>query len=255
MASVCSLIAAAAALLLVLLTLCAVADVDAPAADAIKLAPSTSTSTASPLVPPRRHHRRRRPVLGPRPVTGVRRNPAASKSDSKPALLSPSHPTDLLSRCRVLWRDATLDHFSGWRPRKSADVDFDDDATIDTKQKRHHRHSGIPETFRQRYFVCDDQWAGPGSPIFFYFGNEADVELYLNATGLMWQSAPAFGAALVFAEHRLVFVERLGEEEMERSRKKKKSGKRKRLTLSTYFSPQKHTKGATANPRSRRCAG
>ena len=71
--------------------------------------------------------------------------------------------------------------------------------------KHHHhrrRHRATPETFKQRYFVCDDQWAGPGSPIFFYFGNEADVTLYLNATGLMWQSAPEFGAALVFAEHR-----------------------------------------------------
>ena len=25
---------------------------------------------------------------------------------------------------------------------------------------------------------------------------------YLNATGIMWESAPAFGALLVFAEHR-----------------------------------------------------
>ncbi|KXZ53845.1 hypothetical protein GPECTOR_6g763 [Gonium pectorale] len=41
-----------------------------------------------------------------------------------------------------------------------------------------------------------------GSPIFFYLGNEADVTLYLNNTGLMWESAPDFGAMLVFAEHR-----------------------------------------------------
>ena len=31
---------------------------------------------------------------------------------------------------------------------------------------------------------------------------EADVELYLNHTGLMWETAPEFGALLVFAEHR-----------------------------------------------------
>lgn len=33
-------------------------------------------------------------------------------------------------------------------------------------------------------------------------GNEADVTLYLNASGLMWENAPKFGALLVFAEHR-----------------------------------------------------
>ena len=38
--------------------------------------------------------------------------------------------------------------------------------------------------------------------VFFYTGNEADVELYVNATGWMWESAPEFGALLVFVEHR-----------------------------------------------------
>ncbi|CAN0555972.1 unnamed protein product, partial [Ectocarpus sp. 12 AP-2014] len=62
-------------------------------------------------------------------------------------------------------------------------------------------------TFQQRYFVCREYWrpAGGGSdnrPIFFYTGNEADVSLYLQASGLMWENAPAFNALLVFAEHR-----------------------------------------------------
>ncbi len=65
---------------------------------------------------------------------------------------------------------------------------------------------GIPSTFLMRYFVCDTYWEpgpdGAMGPIFFYFGNEADVELYLNNTGLMWESAPMFGALIVFAEHR-----------------------------------------------------
>lgn len=39
-------------------------------------------------------------------------------------------------------------------------------------------------------------------PIFFYTGNEANVELYMNVTGIMWESAQRFGAILVFAEHR-----------------------------------------------------
>ncbi|KAI9905598.1 hypothetical protein PsorP6_013496 [Peronosclerospora sorghi] len=36
----------------------------------------------------------------------------------------------------------------------------------------------------------------------FLNGNEADVTLYLNHTGLMWENAGAFNALLVFAEHR-----------------------------------------------------
>eukprot|EP00903_Cladosiphon_okamuranus_P013794 g12837.t1 len=46
--------------------------------------------------------------------------------------------------------------------------------------------------------------AAPGAlgPIFFYAGNEADVSLYVEASGLMWENAPDFKALLVFAEHR-----------------------------------------------------
>ncbi|CAM9276526.1 unnamed protein product [Phaeothamnion confervicola] len=62
-------------------------------------------------------------------------------------------------------------------------------------------------TFSQRWLLCGvDNWrrraTGQPGPIFFYAGNEADVELYVNASGLMWESAPDFGALLVFAEHR-----------------------------------------------------
>ena len=39
-------------------------------------------------------------------------------------------------------------------------------------------------------------------PIFFYTGNESPLEEYINHTGLMWESAPEFGASVVFAEHR-----------------------------------------------------
>lgn len=57
----------------------------------------------------------------------------------------------------------------------------------------------------QRYYVYDTYWSratDPNAPIFFYAGNEADVGLYVNATGLMWENAKAFGALMIFAEHR-----------------------------------------------------
>lgn len=60
-------------------------------------------------------------------------------------------------------------------------------------------------TYQQRVFVCaQETWnKGPGGAIFFYNGNEGDVTLYVNHTGLMWENGPKMGALLVFAEHRL----------------------------------------------------
>ena len=61
----------------------------------------------------------------------------------------------------------------------------------------------LPTTFQQRYFVNDQWWdMENGGPVFFYFGNEDNVELYVNHTGLMWESAAESKALLVFAEHR-----------------------------------------------------
>ena len=61
---------------------------------------------------------------------------------------------------------------------------------------------GRAATFSQRYFLCDRHASATDPVVFFYAGNEANVELYVNQTGLMWESAARFGAALVFAEHR-----------------------------------------------------
>eukprot|EP00040_Diaphanoeca_grandis_P012889 m.65186 g.65186 ORF g.65186 m.65186 type:complete len:539 (+) comp23530_c0_seq1:56-1672(+) len=72
-----------------------------------------------------------------------------------------------------------------------------------TQPMDHFSYSDSSKTFRQRYYVYDKWWdQGKNSPIFFYTGNEADVGLYVNATGLMWENGEAFGALLVFAEHR-----------------------------------------------------
>ena len=58
-------------------------------------------------------------------------------------------------------------------------------------------------TFQQRFFVNDHYWDKKNNgPVFFYFGNEDNVELYVNHTGLMWESAASFGALLIFGEHR-----------------------------------------------------
>jgi lysosomal Pro-X carboxypeptidase len=58
-----------------------------------------------------------------------------------------------------------------------------------------------PGYYGQRYFI-NDSFYQVGGPLFFYLGNEADVTLYVNATGLMWEHAAEFGALVVFAEHR-----------------------------------------------------
>ena len=57
-----------------------------------------------------------------------------------------------VERCSQRWYDATLDHFS-WTPGQQG--------------------------WRQRYFVCESERWQPGAPIFFYAGNEANVELYV----------------------------------------------------------------------------
>lgn len=101
--------------------------------------------------------------------------------------LSPMNPSssssgldrdNLKDQCGEFYFSQRLDHFS-----------------------THKEAAGKERSYMQRYFVCDTHWT-KNQPIFFYVGNEADVELYLNHSGLMWENAPTFGAMLVFAEHR-----------------------------------------------------
>ena len=77
------------------------------------------------------------------------------------------------------WFDQPIDHFDWSAPLGDADK----------------------ATFRQRVFTHTAWWR-PGGPILFYFGNEDNVELYVNHTGFMWEAARPLNAALVFAEHR-----------------------------------------------------
>ncbi|KAJ8941434.1 hypothetical protein NQ318_016066 [Aromia moschata] len=56
-------------------------------------------------------------------------------------------------------------------------------------------------TFKLRYLVNDTYHVERG-PIFFYTGNEGDINLFAQNTGFMFDIAPYFNALIVFAEHR-----------------------------------------------------
>eukprot|EP01084_Bolivina_argentea_P266916 452905_1 len=84
----------------------------------------------------------------------------------------------LLDNCTENFIEQVIDHYN-WRPAINGQT-----------------------TYKQRYFICSGAKFQPNNTIFFYTGNEANVELYVNATGLMWENADDFGAILVFAEHR-----------------------------------------------------
>ena len=58
------------------------------------------------------------------------------------------------------------------------------------------------QTFPLRYLINEDEFAGSGSPIFLYTGNEGDIAWFAENTGFVWEIAPEFGATVVFAEHR-----------------------------------------------------
>lgn len=58
------------------------------------------------------------------------------------------------------------------------------------------------ETFKIKYLVNDSYCDGGVGPIFFYTGNEGQIEVFAKNTGFMWDIAEEFKAKLVFAEHR-----------------------------------------------------
>ncbi|KAK5974093.1 lysosomal Pro-X carboxypeptidase [Trichostrongylus colubriformis] len=64
-----------------------------------------------------------------------------------------------------------------------------------------HFSFGNKDQFKLRYFINTESYE-EGGPIFFYTGNEGNLEGFAENTGFMWDIAPEFHAAVVFAEHR-----------------------------------------------------
>ncbi|XP_047103081.1 lysosomal Pro-X carboxypeptidase [Schistocerca piceifrons] len=58
------------------------------------------------------------------------------------------------------------------------------------------------DTFTIRYLVNNSYWDQKRGSIFFYTGNEGDIEMFANNSGFIWESAPDFKALIIFAEHR-----------------------------------------------------
>ncbi|KAJ8966307.1 hypothetical protein NQ314_003572 [Rhamnusium bicolor] len=56
-------------------------------------------------------------------------------------------------------------------------------------------------TFSLKYLVNDTFYL-KGGPIFFYTGNEGDIEMFAQNSGFLFDIAPRFKALIVFAEHR-----------------------------------------------------
>ena len=57
------------------------------------------------------------------------------------------------------------------------------------------------DIFICRYLINLDNYVS-GGPIFFLTGSEDSIEKYAQMTGFVWDSAPEFRAAVIFAEHR-----------------------------------------------------
>lgn len=57
-------------------------------------------------------------------------------------------------------------------------------------------------TFQHRYLINDEHFDKENGPVFFYAGNEGDIESFWNNTGFMFDIAPIFQALIIFPEHR-----------------------------------------------------
>lgn len=97
-----------------------------------------------------------------------------TRQQTRNKLLPRDHPDNACKKYETKWLDVPVDHFA-----------FD-----------------MTDTFKMRYLVNKDHWSAGEGPIFFYTGNEGDIEVFCQNTGFMWDIAPEFKALIVFAEHR-----------------------------------------------------
>ncbi|KYQ50108.1 Lysosomal Pro-X carboxypeptidase [Trachymyrmex zeteki] len=65
-----------------------------------------------------------------------------------------------------------------------------------------HFSFAVQDTFKLRYLINDTWRKQQNAPIFFYTGNEGNIEVFAENTGFLWEIAPKFDALVVFAEHR-----------------------------------------------------
>jgi lysosomal Pro-X carboxypeptidase len=71
-----------------------------------------------------------------------------------------------------------------------------------TQTLDHFNWATTPATYNQRYLVNERYWSAKNGSLFFYCGNEGDIEMFYKNTGFMFDIAPQFNALIVFAEHR-----------------------------------------------------
>uniref|UniRef100_A0A1I8MB15 Lysosomal Pro-X carboxypeptidase n=2 Tax=Musca domestica TaxID=7370 RepID=A0A1I8MB15_MUSDO len=67
-----------------------------------------------------------------------------------------------------------------------------------------HFNFAVNASFKLRYLINDSyvDKQNDKSPVFFYTGNEGDIETFAQNTGFMWELAQKYRACVVFAEHR-----------------------------------------------------
>lgn len=67
-----------------------------------------------------------------------------------------------------------------------------------------HFNFALNNTFKLRYLYNDSYIDKQSAkmPLFFYTGNEGDIESFAQNTGFMWELAKQYRACVVFAEHR-----------------------------------------------------
>ena len=99
---------------------------------------------------------------------------------------------DLLSKCNESYRESPLDHFTFVSAMFPTFPDF---MVLDRFMIAHmvalvpQGPRGVPDVYKQRYFVCDAYWRPhENGPVFFYFGNEVFKTTMTRLINREWNS-------------------------------------------------------------------